>query len=117
MSIIQSCVDLQPNNMDTFSTTDWNTVVMDLQRAANNLALFVLESMTPPVWLASFLRNVDVTQPPPGYQNLSSFSSEETLAMDDKPNPTAKRRPIKDKDKGAGKKKKSYAAAASGQSH
>ncbi len=29
-------------------TTDWNTVTSDLQRAANNLVWFVLESMTVP---------------------------------------------------------------------
>ncbi len=30
------------------ASTDWNTVTSDLQRAANNLAWFVLESMTLP---------------------------------------------------------------------
>lgn len=37
------------------STTDWNTVTSDLQRAANNLAWFVLESMTIPGQPPSFM--------------------------------------------------------------
>lgn len=51
------------------STTDWNTVTSDLQRAANNLAWFVLESMTipgqPPPFLSSMPISTVVTLPAP----------------------------------------------------
>lgn len=84
---------------------DWNTIVTDLQRSVNNLALYVLESMSPPTWISTFLPNVDVSKPPPGYEPLS-----EVVVVDEKP----KRRPPSEK------KKKTYAAAASaasGESH
>ena len=77
--------------MEAPSTMNWNTVVMDLQRSVNNLALYVLESMAPPTWLATFL---DVNQPPPGYGSMSHASSE----ANEKPPP--KNRP------GPGRKKK-----------
>jgi hypothetical protein len=69
---------------------NWTTVVMDLQRSVNNLALYVLESMTPPLWLA----NVDVTQPPPGYKGTSTSSSE--AMMDKKSSLPSKPCPTKD---------------------
>jgi hypothetical protein len=78
---------------------DWTTVTMDLQRAVNNLALYVLESMTPMVWNPTFCPSaaVDVTQPPPGYKEVSNPS-----VVDDKLEPNIN--PIKDKI--PGKKKK-----------
>jgi hypothetical protein len=73
---------------------DWTTVTMDLQRAVNNLALYVLESMTPMAWPPTACPPVDVTQPPPGYNmtNADDKQLETNLS------------PIKDK--GPGKKKK-----------
>jgi len=49
------------------TTTDWNTVTSDLQRAANNLAWFVLESMTIP------------GQPPP-FMPLQTYTLDEPKA-------------------------------------
>lgn len=46
------------------STTDWNTVTSDLQRAANNLAWFVLESMTIPGQPPPFVSLQNVAAPP-----------------------------------------------------
>jgi len=54
------------------TTTDWNTVTSDLQRAANNLAWFVLESMTvpgqPPPFLLSAVPTTVPIQDSPGQQ-------------------------------------------------
>jgi len=47
------------------STTDWNTVTLDLQRAANNLAWFVLESMIIP------------GQPPPILTAIAATTTED----------------------------------------
>jgi hypothetical protein len=48
------------NETFVMSTTDWNTVTSDLQRAANNLAWFVLESMTIPGQPPSFLSTMAI---------------------------------------------------------
>lgn len=76
---------------------DWTTVTMDLQRAVNNLALFVLESMTPMVWHPTVCPPVDITQPPPGY-NMSNPSLVDDKQLETNTSPI--------KDKVPGKKKK-----------
>ena len=76
---------------------DWTTVTLDLQRAVNNLALYVLESMKPPSWNQTICPYIDVTQPPPGYTGPPEKSE-----PDDGP-------PTKSPDKGLDKKKKKNA--------
>jgi len=80
---------------------DWNTVTADLQRSVNNCAIYILESMTPHAWLSTFLPQVDMTQPPPGYEEYSS----------DGDKPPAKRRLPNNPEVGPAKKKKPRAAA------
>jgi len=86
---------------------DWNTVTMDLQRSVNNLALFVLESMTPPNWTQTFFPDVDLTQPPPppppppGYESMSRSSSDETMVHVHQKRPSV----VKDKQPVVKKKK------------
>ena len=97
----QSRAATEPDNMSAPPPLDWNTVTADLQRSVNNCALYVLESMTPPTWLSMFLPQVDVTQPPPGYEVLE----------DETQKPPAKRRSTNDQNSELAKKKKPPAAA------
>lgn len=60
--------------MPTTTTTDWNTVTSDLQRAANNLAWFVLESMAIPDQLPPFVTAFTLSPSPP--QMLPQDSSD-----------------------------------------
>jgi hypothetical protein len=68
------------------STTDWTTVTSDLQRAANNLAWFVLESMTIP------------SQPPPFLSVLPTDAAAAAAAQEQDANRKRKRmnKPPKD---------------------
>ena len=74
---------------------DWNTETTDLQRSVNNLALYVLESMSAPTWTPSFLSELDLTKPPPGYE----VSPEASEMSEEKPpsNQGAKKQPKKKK--------------------
>jgi hypothetical protein len=92
------------DDMSASTPLDWNTVTADLQRSVNNCALCILQSMTPPVWMSTFLSQVDVTQPPPGYEAHSPTSS-------DGDKPPAKRRLLNNPEVGPAKKKKLPAAA------
>jgi hypothetical protein len=51
------------------ATADWNTIASDLQRAVNNLAWFVLESMSvpeqPPIAVTVPFQNLAMLTPPP----------------------------------------------------
>ena len=74
---------------------DWNMVTMDLQRSVNNLALYVLESMSAPTWVPTFLPQLDVSKLPPGYED-----STENSVMSDQQSPSnqgAKKPPKKKK--------------------
>ena len=83
---------------------DWNTVTMDLQRSVNNLALYVLESMSAPTWLPTFVSTLDLTKPPPGYEDLIKpppvyEASTEVSEMSDEKPPSRQKKPPKKKPK------------------
>lgn len=68
------------------ASLDWNTVTSDLQRSVNNLALFVLESMTVPTWLPTLFQGnplpvaIDMCKPPPAIYDLpTELSSQQKL--------------------------------------
>ena len=79
---------------------DWNMVTMDLQRSVNNLALYVLESMSAPTWVPTFLPDLDVSKPPPGYEDSpedSVMSDEKAPSQQSPKKPPKKRKKIDDK--------------------
>ena len=97
----QSMVWIELVNM---TALDWNTVTMDLQRSVNNLALYVLESMSAPTWLPTFVSTLDLTKPPPGYEDLTKpppvyEASTEVSEMSDEKPPSRQKKPPKKKPK------------------
>ena len=89
----QSLVWAECANM---SALDWNMVTTDLQRSVNNLALYVLESMSAPTWTPAFLSELDLTKPPPGYE----VSPEDSEMSDEKtPSRQGAKKPPRNKKK------------------
>ena len=66
------------------AASDWNTVTSDLQRAVNNLAWFVLESMTLPEQ-AHFMVPLPLdtlsAQPPPVEHHLFSYTNHHRVLL------------------------------------
>ena len=97
------------------SATDWNTVTSDLQRAANNLAWFVLESMTvpgqPPSFISAMPLQSVVALPAVSNKTLNEDSSLVDPNSTHKPLPEKKRKMTKNPDESRRQNKMSVGKA------